>query len=738
MDITPLIFPSAPQELQQQHDEQGPPKKDLPQEDLPPGDALKDVAARVEVLRGTELPCCTIREVHYVRVLNAVLGSKPDWWRKLDEPAPSTTGAGPNTPQHTVADRWRAEAETALLDMARAFEIAFRYYLQEDLDSGASFAEMAAKVVWNGVLCDGCGSEEFAGSRFVCADCPPTYDLCKQCFEDDGRAGHNRKHSFEKRTRPLEFDDTKDEIRESAKLGASLLIEELRLIAASKMLIYKGVRFGHEVVAWPTAWHGVFVSDTAVADGLRRKLVDLTVPLAQASRAAGHWHPGSDGFVLDLVHPSHYPLSFGETRYSRTPGALLGDRLFAKPAAPTKVAPFMFLQLPWKMEADVSAKFQWLPSEFRIAEDGTVAIESYVNNLDDVKHPELLQAIAETFECILPMIECCVGSIDKLPATDERRISASYSIYDFTESSEHDVDSDVMQKYRFLGRRYGYASEAILAAHGNDPDLIDAISNSSDRVFMSDIKKHHSLYCKVSQPQFPEKLDHSPILVTPRDLKNTALQVIVKMAEIHLTPDKPRYAGGKWHLEGMHNEAIAATAIVYYDMDNISDSHLTFRHIYKEPQFDYPQDVHYGLEKVYGFYSEAGQRLRVSGSVRALPGRTVVFPNFHQHRVEPFELADASRPGRRCVLAFFVVDPAVRVASTRDVPKQQPDLVEREMAAVLGRRAPIEVVREIVKAAGGTMDAARAAEVALLVTDERKNVPGGGFASVFGITLCEH
>jgi hypothetical protein len=34
------------------------------------------------------------------------------------------------------------------------------------------------------------------------------------------------------------------------------------------------------------------------------------------------------------------------------------------------------------------------------------------------------------------------------------------------------------------------------------------------------------------------------------NLRDTKLQVIVKLANIVLTPDKPSYAGGKWHVEG--------------------------------------------------------------------------------------------------------------------------------------------------------------------------------------------
>ena len=36
--------------------------------------------------------------------------------------------------------------------------------------------------------------------------------------------------------------------------------------------------------------------------------------------------------------------------------------------------------------------------------------------------------------------------------------------------------------------------------------------------------------------------------------EHTKLQIIVKLASIHLTPEKPAYDGGSWHLEGQLNE----------------------------------------------------------------------------------------------------------------------------------------------------------------------------------------
>ena len=40
------------------------------------------------------------------------------------------------------------------------------------------------------------------------------------------------------------------------------------------------------------------------------------------------------------------------------------------------------------------------------------------------------------------------------------------------------------------------------------------------------------------------------------DGKPGRLQIIVKVANIHLTPEKPRYKGGSWHVEGMANESM--------------------------------------------------------------------------------------------------------------------------------------------------------------------------------------
>jgi hypothetical protein len=66
----------------------------------------------------------------------------------------------------------------------------------------------------------------------------------------------------------------------------------------------------------------------------------------------------------------------------------------------------------------------------------------------------------------------------------------------------------------------------------------------------------------------------------------SSVQVIVKYASIVLTPESPDYKGGSWHVEGMLNERIVASAIAYLRNDNITTSRLAFRSMLDEPEYE--------------------------------------------------------------------------------------------------------------------------------------------------------
>ncbi|PPR02045.1 hypothetical protein CVT24_011205 [Panaeolus cyanescens] len=151
------------------------------------------------------------------------------------------------------------------------------------------------------------------------------------------------------------------------------------------------------------------------------------------------------------------------------------------------------------------------------------------------------------------------------------------------------------------------------------------------------------------------------------------LQVIVKFANIVLTPEKPKYQGGLWHVEGQLNEHIAATSIYCYSCENITPSLLNFRQQVCTKDINEAghsqEDDHEWLEIIFGC-DDDGPGIQDIGRVETREGRLITFPNILQHRVKSFELADPTKPGHRKILALFLVDPNIKIISTAHVPCQ--------------------------------------------------------------------
>ncbi|KAH9264525.1 hypothetical protein BASA83_011996 [Batrachochytrium salamandrivorans] len=224
----------------------------------------------------------------------------------------------------------------------------------------------------------------------------------------------------------------------------------------------------------------------------------------------------------------------------------------------------------------------------------------------------------------------------------------------------------------------------------------------------------------VHVPRMPKSFGGPDTLPLPISLRGRHLQVIVKLASIHLTPDKPRYNGGSWRIEGTTNESIVATCLYYYEMENITSSKLSFRQavrkgfIYEQPSDRYYKDV-YGITNVE---TETNKHL---GSLDALPGRCIVFPNMLQHKVMPFELADPSKPGVRKILAFFLIDPSKRIVSTAHIPPQQPDWYT---VYLNNTPIPAELWGDIIKHIPGTMSLEEARSIRLELMQERSAFAG--------------
>jgi hypothetical protein len=55
-----------------------------------------------------------------------------------------------------------------------------------------------------------------------------------------------------------------------------------------------------------------------------------------------------------------------------------------------------------------------------------------------------------------------------------------------------------------------------------------------------------------------------------KDYEGKPLQIIVKLANIHLTPQKPEYKGGKWHVEGQMVSELISVPTTFIFISNMS------------------------------------------------------------------------------------------------------------------------------------------------------------------------
>lgn len=198
------------------------------------------------------------------------------------------------------------------------------------------------------------------------------------------------------------------------------------------------------------------------------------------------------------------------------------------------------------------------------------------------------------------------------------------------------------------------------------------------------------------------------------------------------------------------NERICASAIYYYDNDNITESLLSFRtRARTDDNIYYPQDQHGFLQQVYGFgpdvhgrnYCQLTQEL---GGVVCKEGRLITFPNTLQHRVAPFSLADKSRSGHRKILAIFLVDPHRRIISSANVPPQREDWGEEKRCLVnkvLSYRMPPELQDMISGDSFGSlmgMDEAKRHRLALMEERSIQSQESNEAFETGAFSLCEH
>lgn len=295
----------------------------------------------------------------------------------------------------------------------------------------------------------------------------------------------------------------------------------------------------------------VIKSDTAISSELREALRVGAAPLEDVPNRLKDWHPGSNGKVLDLVHPSLFPLIYGRSRVLSCGAIDLQDYMIYIGKGEIITTPddtevsvtdrSILMRDTW---ANTSPKFwskafQWLPCDVRFAGD-EVKITSYINNMHPTLHPMLYSVIEKFIAKSIPLWNLTLSSTQ---AGRKPRILHDWTDYNYPR---------------------GISPPKEL---GNDWDARDNW-RKTNRTLESPEPRDFESYQRLVDDEVNLR----------KEFEKQGLQVIVKLANIELTPEKPAYDGGSWHVEGQLNERICATALYYYDSQEVADNSLAFRH----------------------------------------------------------------------------------------------------------------------------------------------------------------
>ncbi|KAM0426064.1 hypothetical protein ACHAPT_008695 [Fusarium lateritium] len=395
-----------------------------------------------------------------------------------------------------------------------------------------------------------------------------------------------------------------------------------------------------------SAGNSVVKSDSYIEKCFHDKLADAFDALRADQGDNVDWHPRSNGMVQDLVHPSMYPFVYGRSRFTQEETVGVSNALDT--IGEGVIVPKD--ERPESKDLFWSITYQWLPSNVAICDDGTVKLTSYVNNLNPNKFPGIYETLEGIIEKAIPAWDQCLheytswkkGSVAGRVNSRFHKITAASDSDDSLWAPELDVakfkDLDIHLTHEELfeledqacyekgNTQIGWKPQHERMNQGLPP----LTPNVEDR-HIARAKWEKTREAILPEPRDFEEIDYAPKESIREKFKENGLQVIVKMASIELTPAKPEFPAGGWHLEGQMNEKICATALYYVDSENVTPSHLSFRmqtDSYLNDKIYAKQDEYNWLERVYGTsLSDPGVCVQNFGDVQTPQGRLLAFPN---------------------------------------------------------------------------------------------------------------
>jgi hypothetical protein len=261
---------------------------------------------------------------------------------------------------------------------------------------------------------------------------------------------------------------------------------------------------------------GVVKSDTAISKDVQEALKEAVKTLENIPADQKDYHPGSDDKVVDLVHPSLFPVIYGQTR-------VLPERVITLDDCLGSVGQGDIIPIPSQRETGLatwrhnpipvfSEKFQWLPCDVEVVDGTSCRIVSYINNAHPIHHKALYEVVEKIIARTIPLWN------KSLSKSGDERI-----LWDVVEYAEHP-----------------------------DPEPEEPEGEDHDQEAFWDLHQQwlDTRPIILPEPGIFEIPQEDKTLGLQYAFPDTKLQIIVKLANIELSPDNPSYEGGSWHIEG--------------------------------------------------------------------------------------------------------------------------------------------------------------------------------------------
>jgi len=351
---------------------------------------------------------------------------------------------------------------------------------------------------------------------------------------------------------------------------------------------------------------GVAIADGILHSKSQKRLMGMIDKLAATQEV--NCHPHSNNVVRDLVHPTLYSYVRGVSPTSSLDEVLPCEFTYDTDRNESKDQLNSMIKHDYWGRKYEETEYQWLPTYFDVAVNGTCSICDYVNNLvPREKYSELYSALENLFSQVLPLLE---------------------SVYS-----------------------YGREVKPRLRHHD------DGVGEMFD-----------------AKPPSPIKEKYFP-------LRGQRLQVITKIVDYELQPGQSHE--GVWDIEGMPQENIVATALyVLHRDDEIVGGDILFKRAYHQDEATFIFSSMSQAIRPRPLEDMINNGLIPLGKVQTRPGRLIVFPNSHVHKVGEIQnqatcgavdgkAAKRDSESKRRLVVFLLVNPEKRIISTREIPPPQ-------------------------------------------------------------------